>query len=157
MKPYVALGIVVVVLTAAFGLGNMVPTSSAADRTHREVFNNASIKGVWGFAGGPGFLVPPSVPKAVPTSGAGIVEFDGDGGCSVTTIVNVNGTTSEPVTSDSCTYSVEPNGIGSSVAHFSEGPVQGSVPVAFVIVDNKKELQFIQTAVIVASFVAKRQ
>jgi hypothetical protein len=157
MKPNVALGVLAVVATAVVGLGRIVPTSTAAERGHQEAFDNASIKGVWGFAGGPGFLVPPAVPKAVPTAGAGIVEFDGAGGCSLTVIINVNGTSVGPLTSATCTYSVNPNGMGSSVAQFSEGPIQDPVPVAFVIVDNKKELQFIQTAVIVGSFVARRQ
>jgi len=157
MRSYVTLSIVAVVLATIFGLSTMATTSRAADRSHPGVFTNASIKGVRGFAGGAGFLVPPFAPKAVPVAGVGTVEFDGAGGCSVTTLLNVNGTAFGPVTSATCTYSVNPDGTGSSVAQFSEGPIQDPVPVAFVIVDNKKELQFIQTAVIVGSFVGKRQ
>ena len=35
----------------------------------------------------------PSVPQPVPTAALGTVVFDGNGGCVVTTTINVNGTT----------------------------------------------------------------
>jgi hypothetical protein len=102
-------------------------------------------------------IVPPSVPQPVPTAGLGTVVFDGNGGCVVTTTINVNGTTRGPLTSNTCTYSVNPDGTGKSVAEFSGAPFNGPATVAFVIVDHNREIRFLNTNSVVAGFTARRQ
>ena len=62
-----------------------------------------------------------------------------------------------PVTSDTCTYSVNPDGTGVSTATFSEPGAPASSSVAFVIVEYGRELRAINTDATVAGFVAKRQ
>lgn len=73
--------------------------------------------------------------------------------------VNINGTIIGPNTSDTCTYSVNPDGTGTGVAEFSVSGVPFDEPstVAFVIVDHNREIRFINTNSIVAGFTAKRQ
>lgn len=54
---------------------------------------------------------------------------------------------------------VNPDGTGSSVAQFANAapPFDEPVTVAFVIVNKKKEIRFINTNFLVAGFIAKRQ
>lgn len=130
--------------------------ASKADAS-RHAFSERSIKGRWGFSGDFGMIVPPSVPQPVPTAGLGTVVFDGNGGCVVTTTINVNGTTRGPLTSNTCTYSVNPDGTGKSVAEFSGAPFNGPATVAFVIVDHNREIRFLNTNSVVAGFTARRQ
>jgi hypothetical protein len=57
----------------------------------------------------------------------------------------------------SCTYSVNPDGTGKSVAEFSGAPFNGPATVAFVIVDRNREIRFLNTNSVVAGFTARRQ
>ena len=120
-------------------------------------FSNRSIQGKWGFSGGLGYIVPPDAPELTPVSGLGTVYFDGRGGCVVKSTVNVAGTLVGPATSDSCTYSVNPDGTGVSTAWFSEQGAPESSSIAFVIVEHGRELRAINTDALVGGFVAKRQ
>lgn len=131
----------------------------ANDSAGRRPFTERSIEGTWGFSGDFGMIVPPAVPQPVPTAALGTVFFDGIGGCSVTNTVNINGTIIGPNTSDTCTYSVNPDGTGTGVAEFSVSgaPFDEPSTVAFVIVDHNREIRFINTNSIVAGFTAKRQ
>ncbi len=83
----------------------------------RQRFSNRSIKGAWGFNSYSGVLVPPAVPEATPATGLGRAVFDGHGGCSVSSVINLGGTISR-LQSSSCTYSVDANGFGRSEAVF---------------------------------------
>ena len=160
MKRYVTLGAVAAVLLAMFGVSMMLATSGKAEGDNDDPeseFTNRSIKGTWGFSSGIGYLVPPAVPEALPSVGLGIVTFDGTGECTVSNTVNLNGETFGPFSSDSCTYSVNPDGTGTSVAEFSAGPAPGAAPVSFVIVDHGKKIRFIRTDFVVASFEAEKQ
>jgi hypothetical protein len=145
---------------AIFGVSMMLVTSDRAegdDNDSEREFTNKSLKGTWGFSGGIGYLVPPEVPEALPAVGLGIVTFDGAGECQVSNTINLNGELFGPFSSDSCTYSVNPDGTGTSVAEFSEGPAPGAAPVSFVISDHGKKIRFIRTDFVVASFEAERQ
>jgi hypothetical protein len=126
-------------------------------KDQRKAFSEKSIKGKWGFSGDFGMIVPPSGPQPLPTAALGTVVFDGNGGCVVTTTINVNGTILGPLTSNTCTYSVNPDGIGNSVAEFSGAPFDGPATVAFVIVDHNHEIRFLNTNTVVAGFTARRQ
>ncbi|MDV3241366.1 MULTISPECIES: hypothetical protein [Methylocaldum] len=131
-------------------------SSSRADAP-RPAFTERGIEGRWGFSGEFGMIVPPAAPQAVPTAALGTVIFDGHGGCAVTTTVNINGTILGPLTSKTCTHSVNPDGTGTSVAEFSGTAFDGPSTVAFVIVDRNREIRFINTTLTVAGFTAKRQ
>ncbi len=152
-------GLTTLGLAALFATGFMVATSTFADNDDDEddgpMFTDRSVEGDWGWSGA-GTLVFPVDSEQVPTVGLGTTTFDGEGGCSVTSIVNVDGTIFGPVDSDTCTYSVNPDGTGSSVATFSEPPLIGEAPVTFVIVDEKREIRFIQNNQFVVTFIAKR-
>jgi hypothetical protein len=136
-----------------------ISASRADDGARRGVFTERSIEGRWGFSGEYGVIVssPSSrtVPQSVPTAAVGTAFFDGRGGCSVTSTINVNGTVFGPLTSETCTYSVNPDGTGTSVAEFSGAPFAGPASVAFVIVD--REIRFLNTTSVVAGFTARRQ
>lgn len=121
----------------------------------RGPFTERTIRGAWGWTGD-GKLVDPATGQGVHTVGLGVVVFDGYGGCEVTSSVNINGVPMGPITSTSCVYSVNPDGTGQSVATFSDPPIDGDAPVTFVIVDNGKEIRFIQNNQFVVTFVAKR-
>lgn len=101
-------------------------------------------------------IVPPGS-QTVPTAALGKVVFDGNGGCEVTATINVNGTIVGPLKSNSCTYSVNPDGTGKSVAEFTGAPFDGPSTVAFVIVDHNREIRFLNTNSVVAGFTARRQ
>jgi hypothetical protein len=135
----------------------LTPASRANDVARRTVFTNQSIEGYWGFSGNFGMIVPPAAPQPVSSAALGTIFFDGRGGCSVTTTINTNGTIFGPQTSNTCTYSVNPDGTGKSVAEFTGSPVSQPLTVAFVIVDYGREIRFLNTTSIVAGFTAKRQ
>jgi hypothetical protein len=123
-------------------------------------FSNRSIKGFYGFnssysafvATGPNQPVVPALPFAT----MGRIFFDGEGGCTVSSIGNVNGQ-SIPSTSSSCSYSVNPDGTGTSEAVFPGTPIADPIPIAFVITDGGNELRVLVTKFIVGTFTARRQ
>ncbi len=141
---------------AAFLVFGALPLASKADAPRQE-FSEQSIEGRWGFSGDFGMIVPPSAPQPVPTAALGTVVFDGKGGCVVTTTINANGTIIGPLASNTCTYSVNPDGTGKSVAEFSGAPFNGPSTVTFVIVDHNREIRFLNTNSVVAGFTARRQ
>jgi hypothetical protein len=123
-------------------------------------FSNRSLKGSYGFNSSYGLLVAtapnqPVVPP-LPIVGMGRITFDGDGGCNVTSIANLNGQSS-PSTSSSCSYSVSPDGIVTSEAVFPGTPIADPIPIAFVITDGTNEIRATFTKFIVGTFTARRQ
>jgi hypothetical protein len=119
-------------------------------------YTNRSIQGIWGFSSQLAMFLPPGGGPPVPTAGVGRISFDGKGGCSVTSVVNVNGQT---VTSQSssCSYSVSPDGMGTSQAVFPGTPISDPVPISFVIVDQGRELLAINTRFLVGGLTFRRQ
>ena len=123
-------------------------------------FNNRSLKGYYGFnssfsmfvASGPNQPIVPALPFA----SMGRIFFDGQGGCQVSSIGNVNGQ-SIPSTSSSCVYTVNPDGTGTSDAVFPGTPVADPIPIAFVITDGGDEFRAVVTKFIVGTFTARRQ
>jgi hypothetical protein len=123
-------------------------------------FSLRSLKGYYGFnssfslfvAAGPNQPVVPALPFA----SMGRIFFDGEGGCRVSSIGNVNGQ-STPSTSSSCSYSVNPDGTGTSVAVFPGTPIADPIPIAFVITDGGDEFRAVLTQFIVGTFTARRQ
>jgi len=149
-------------VSAILGIYILMQTSNAAEEgessaSQTRTFTTRSIQGAWGWSAGYGVVVPPAVPEPLPTVGMGTVVFDGQGGCIVTSTLNQNGTVIGPVTSDSCTYTVNADGTGSSVTQFSDPQFPPSSSVAFVIVDHGREIRFITTDFVVGGFIAKRQ
>lgn len=143
-------------LTAVLTVTLAMNTIAFADDDDSMRFTNHTIQGIWGFSSGVGFIVSPNNDMPLPLVGAGTVMFDGEGYCRVSTTVNLNGTKIGPITSDSCTYSVKPDGTGTSIAYFSNPGTPESSAVSFVIVDYGKEIRFINTDALVGSFTAKR-
>ena len=102
-------------------------------------FSNRSLKGYFGYNSSYSVLVAtgpnqPVVP-ALPFAGMGRIFFDGQGGCTVSSIGNLNGQ-SVPATSSSCVYTVNPDGTGTSEATFPATPIADPIPIAFVITDG---------------------
>ena len=123
-------------------------------------FSNRSIKGYYGYNSSYSVLVAtgpnqPVVP-ALPFAGMGRIFFDGQGGCTVSSIGNLNGQ-SVPATSSSCVYTVNPDGTGTSEATFPGTPIADPIPIAFVITDGGDELRVLLTKFIVGTFTARRQ
>ena len=123
-------------------------------------FSNRSLKGYYGYNSSYGLLVAtapgqPVVP-ALPFAGMGRIYFDGQGGCKVSAIGNVNGQ-SIPSTSSSCAYTVNPDGTGTSEATFPGAPIADPIPLAFVITDGGDEFRALLTKFIVGTFTARRQ
>lgn len=131
------------------------PAHADDDDRERSPFTERSLEGYWGWSGD-GKLVIEETGESVPTVGLGTIYFDGHGGCSVTSYVNINGEAVEPVTSSECFYLVNPDGTGRSEAVFSDPPFEGIAPVVFVIVDKGKEIRFVQNNRFVVTFIAKR-
>ena len=133
----------VIILAAVLAYGG----ASQAD----EQFTLQSVKGTFGFSGSGTLL---GSPAAV----VGLTSFDGVGGCGITAVLNVAGTVT-PLASIACSYTVNSNGTGSQTIIFA-GPF-GPFTSDFVIVDAKKELQFILSdgfgGGTVASGVSKKQ
>lgn len=119
-------------------------------------FSNRSIEGHWGFNSDLGLLLPPVVPEPVPTIAMGRIFFDGEGRCSTYLLTNTNGDT-VAYDSSSCTYSVNRDGIGTAEAAFPGAPITDPLPFSFVIVDRGREILFMNTKFLVASFRARRQ
>jgi hypothetical protein len=74
----------------------------------------------------------------------------------VTSVANFNGNVAK-LTSSSCTYSVDPSGMGNAEAVFPGAPVPGPIDVSFVIVDRGREVRFLNTNFILGTFTARRQ
>ena len=137
------IGIAVLVLAVAVIAGSMIMAQVPADDDDGDrVFTNESIKGRWGFSA-QGTVLPPAVPVPTLAAAVGIVDFDGVGGCSITDTVNLGGTKIGPLTTKTCTYSVNSNGTGTLSFAFPDDP--GPTPVSFVIMDNMKEIRDIRT------------
>jgi hypothetical protein len=88
----------------------------------------------------------------------GLNSFDGAGGCRITARLNQGGVVN-PLTTATCSYTVNPDGTGTIDVTFNELPVPFRSD--FVIVDQAKELLFVLSDEFshstVASGVAKRQ
>jgi len=119
-------------------------------------YSMRSIQGSWGFSGG-GTIYPPLAPEPTQFSNVGTTYFDGKGECSVSVTVNTAGNLAGPATSNTCTYTVNPDGTGSGIATFTDPSAPPSSSILFVIVDNGRELRVIFTDPVVGGFVAKRQ
>jgi hypothetical protein len=148
-------------LVIAVGMGMAV--QSFGDEGHdgdgwseRQRFSNRSVKGAWGFNSYSGVLVPPAVPEATPATGLGRAVFDGHGGCSVSSVINIGGTISR-LQSSSCSYSVDANGFGRGEAVFPGAPGGGTFPMEFVIVEGGNELRAMNTGLLLGTFTLKRQ
>ncbi len=148
---------VAIVLTSLFAVLIFCSVAAAGDDDdsgHR--FTDRSIQGKWGFSGG-GTLFAPLADEPTEFSNLGTIYFDGEGNCVTTVTANIAGTVAGPATSDSCIYSVNPDGTGTSTARFSDPEAPESSSIAFVVVDRRRELRAILTDPIVGGFVAKRQ
>ena len=119
-----------------------------------EHFSQRSLRGTYGFSGS-GTLAGGTVQAAV----VGLNSFDGSGGCQITARFNVGGMVTS-LTTATCSYTVNPNGTGFIRATFTQPPF-GPFRSDFVLVDNKKEIDFVLSDEFgggtVASGVAKRQ
>jgi|tagenome__1003787_1003787.scaffolds.fasta_scaffold20843698_3 hypothetical protein len=127
-----------------------------ADGDRAEGFSNRSIEGDYGFVATPGLLLAPGGAKPLPMAGIGRIHFDGQGGCKVTSVTNIDGQASS-FHSSSCRYTVHPDGTGTSEAVFPDSPIAEPLPVAFVITERGRELMVTNTRFIVSAFVAHRQ
>jgi hypothetical protein len=144
------------VLVGAVTLGLALTATAGADDSGRKVYDARSIQGRWGFGGGGhGVAVPPLAP--LPAAGLGTITFDGTGGCTVTSTVNLNGTIIGPIASQQCIYTVNPDGTGSSEAFFGTSQFPNPVRILFVIVDRGNELLIMNVDLFVAGYSAKRQ
>jgi hypothetical protein len=143
------------VAAAAAGLLLTAKRSAASDADDDKGFSNASVQGQWGFGTSLGEVVS-GPPQPLPTAAVGRIFFDGAGGCKVQSILNTNGVTTR-LASSQCTYHVDPDGFGTSEATFPGAPFSDPIPVAFVIVDHGREIDFVVEKFIVGTFVAKRQ
>jgi hypothetical protein len=147
----------IAVVAAVMALGLTTRKSAAFDAAGEgEPFSNRTIKGHYGFNSSLAWLLPPAAPQAVPAAGMGRIVFDGEGQCEVTSVANFNGNVAQ-LASSSCSYSVDPNGMGSAEAVFPGGSVPGPVDVSFVIVDRGWEIRFLNTKFILGTFTARRQ
>lgn len=143
-------------LVWAVMLGLALTATAVADDAGVRMYDARSIQGRWGFGGGGhGVAVPPLGP--MPATGLGTIIFDGTGGCSVTSTVNLNGTIIGPIASQKCTYIVNPDGTGSSEAFFGTSQFPNPVRILFVIVDRGNELFIMNVDLFVAGYSAKRQ
>lgn len=151
-----------VIAVAAVRAGNSFAWHDSDERSHggEHGFDNRSLKGVYGFNSSFGMLVAsgpnqPVVPP-LPFAGMGRIFFDGEGGCKVSSIGNLNGQ-SVPSTSTSCVYGINPDGTGTSEAVFPGTPIADPIPIAFVITDGGAEFRAVLTRFIVGTFTARRQ
>jgi hypothetical protein len=135
---------------------SVIALAWASQGSARGGFDEGSIRGVWGLQGS-GQLLPPAAPQATPFTALNRIVFDGAGNCEVVALVNVNGTLVGPLVAETCEYSVDHDGFGRSVAQFGpDSPVTIPLPIAFLIVDRARELQIINTAVLIGGGIAKR-
>jgi hypothetical protein len=117
-------------------------------------FTNQSLEGKWGFSD-QATLVPPAVPEPIPAVSVGIVDLDGEGNCTGSDRLNLNGTDIGPRTFDTCSYSVNPDGTGSITVTIEDDPAP--VSLFFVTVDKEREFRYILSGAVVGEGVAKRQ
>jgi hypothetical protein len=160
MKRQILIGLAAITIPALL-VGEAVrartsPSGDGGDEHVGHGFSNRTIEGFWGYNSSFGMFLPPYVPERLPFVGMGRIHFDGNGGCSVAALGNLDGQTIAS-TSTSCTYAVNADGTGTSEAVFPGTPIAGPVPVAFVIVDHGREIRFMNTRFIVATFTARRQ
>jgi hypothetical protein len=130
--------------------------SAAQEAPARIAHSNKALRGHWGFSSSSGVLLPPASPQPVPAAGIGRIFFDGDGGCSITSVANFGGQVSRLVSS-SCKYFVAADGMGRAEAVFPNAPVPDAFPVEFIVVDQGREIRFLNTKFIVGTFTAQRQ
>jgi len=137
-----------ITMAAALALGSG-PRAQAADN----VCSNATLKGTFAFTS-TGFITPPAPAPAQPFAIVGTQTFDGNGDFTAAGTVSLNGKIM-PVTLAG-TYTVNPDCTGTFTAHIS--PVGITTNLFFVIDDNRKELQVIQTdSGVVVTGIARRQ
>jgi hypothetical protein len=160
MKRKILIGLAAITIPALLVGGAVRARASWAgdgdDERVRHGFSNTTIEGFWGYNSSFAMFLPPNVPERLPFVAMGRIHFDGQGGCSVTALGNLDGQTIGS-TSTSCTYAVNADGTGTSEAVFPGTPIQGPIPVAFVIVDRGHEIRFMNTRFIVGTFTARRQ
>ena len=150
------LGLATVIAGASFAWSD----HDDANRSGGHGFSARTLKGTYGFnssfsmfvASGPNQPIVPALPFA----SMGRISFDGQGGCLVSSIGNVNGQ-SIPSTSSSCVYSVNSDGTGTSEAVFPGTPIADPIPIAFVITDGGDEFRAVVTKFLVGTFTARRQ
>lgn len=140
-----------VVITTSFVLA-LLAVAASLTAGDGDPFTNQGLQGKWVFSAS-GTIVPPTTPQPTPAVAAGIMSFDGNGGCFITDTINIGGT-SLSRSSSSCAYAVNPDGQGSLTVQFPGDP--GPTPLALVLVSNN-EFRFIRTDLGVASGVAGRQ
>lgn len=132
--------------------GSFVPQLSivrSALAGEKSEFTDQSLRGNYGFVAN-GFVQGATVSVVR----AGIITFDGAGGCSIVSVVNVGTVGSSSQNSTTCTYSVNPDGTGTLAANL---PVN-TFNVFFVIDNHGSELQMMRTETgVIASGVAKKQ
>ncbi len=141
---------------AVLAAARMSLARNDGDDDRAEVFSNRTIKGDYGFVANAGLLLPPGGGKPLPTAGVGRIHFDGEGGCKVTTVTNIDGQAAA-FHSSSCSYTVHPDGTGTSEAVFPDSPIAEPLPVAFVITERGRELMVTNTRFLVSGFIAHRQ
>jgi len=138
---------VFVITAAALSLG-MVPKAQANDKG----CSNATLKGTYAFTSA-GFITSPQS-EAGPFAIVGTQTFDGNGAATVAAMVSQNGHII-PVTM-AVTYAVNADCTGTFTAQIS--PVGITTHLFFVIDDNGKEFQVIQTDLgVVVTGIARRQ
>ena len=147
------IALVAVVLVAALVVRSMITAPVVADTEHR-VFTNKSIEGRWGFSA-QGTILPPTLPDATPAAAVGTMNFDGSGGCSITDTENIGGFIIGPQTTETCVYSVNPDGTGTLSFTFPGDPEPGLV--AFVMVNKREVFDIRADSVAVATAVWKKR
>ena len=140
---------------ALLGVGALGIGSLAGARHEEEGFSNESLEGTWGYIGQFGVFVPPVVEEPTPAVTIGMIEFDGDGGCSVRGLINTLGSTAE-LDSSECEYSVEPNGWGTGLLR-ADAPLEGEFSYAFVLRDGGEELLIMNTELAMGTLIARRR
>ena len=134
------------------GLGSLAGARHEDD----EGFSNESLEGTWSYIGQFGLFVPPLVDEPTPATTIGMIEFDGDGGCSVRGLINTLGSTAE-LDSSECEYSVEASGWGTGLLHADGEPLEGDFPYAFVLRDGGAELLIMNTELAMGTLIARRR
>jgi hypothetical protein len=136
---------VIVILVGMLLLGVAIPGVQAGHKA----FDNESLEGAYGYTASGTFGATSAVAVARLT-------FDGDGACTFVQTTNLGASGGPPpLTATACAYSVAADGTGSLTATF---PVFGTFHLAFVLVDNARELLMISTdAGVSATALAKKQ
>jgi hypothetical protein len=79
------------------------------------------------------------VPEPIPVVSVGIADLDGEGNCTGSDRLNLNGMDIGPRIFDICSYSVNPDGTGSITVTIEGEPEPASL--FFVIVDKNREFR----------------